>query len=75
MPLAKRRESKRKEGEEKREREGLGRRERGGGMIRGGRIRYGGDRREAQRARRMNRNMKQWGLGWGKPLQSPRDGM
>ena len=31
MPLAKRRESKRKEGEEKREREGLGRRERGGG--------------------------------------------
>jgi hypothetical protein len=41
----------------------------------GGRIRDGGDRREAQRARRMNRNMKQWGLGWGKPLQSPRDGM
>ena len=32
----------------------------------GGRIRYGGrDRREAQRARRMNENMQLWGLEVG----------
>jgi hypothetical protein len=49
------------------------REERGEGKRRG-RIRYGRNRRDAQRIRRINQNMRQWSLGGqGKPLESPRD--
>jgi hypothetical protein len=39
----------------------------------GGRIRYEGDRGEAQRSWRMNGNIQLYGEGGGKPLESPRD--
>jgi hypothetical protein len=48
-----------------------------GGGKKGDRSRHRGDRREAQRARRMNGNMQLSGVGvgceWGKPLGSHRD--
>ena len=37
--------------------------ERGRGGEKGGRIKYGGDRREAQKARKRNRNVQMLGLG------------
>lgn len=50
--------------------------ERGEGRERGNRIKYGGNRRETWKARRMEGNMQHLGMGvgvWGDPLENPRD--